>query len=194
MSDYSELKRLAEAAIAEKENASGNLGGEDVRSRQEFKLAANPAAVLALIAENEQAEEDNVIWKGGISALGGALKKLTFCARTVTDGPDHALMSACDEAENALSLIGVSRAIDYIEGLKAENKDLQEKYEAARDRKNSITALRAEVEALRKDAERYRWLRDYHIGDDPDSINLDKGLRSGLSSAIDAAMGKESDE
>jgi len=36
----------------------------------------------------------------------------------------------------------------------AENAALVEKYEAARDRKNSITALKIENEALRKEAER----------------------------------------
>lgn len=36
--------------------------------------------------------------------------------------------------------------------LRAECEALKEKYEAARDRKNSITALQAENEALRKDA------------------------------------------
>lgn len=44
------------------------------------------------------------------------------------------------------------------------------------------------TDSMRKDAERYRWLRDYHIGDDPESINLDRAKRKGLSAAIDAAM------
>ena len=39
-----------------------------------------------------------------------------------------------------------------------------------------------------KDAARYRWLRDHHIGDDPGAINLEPAKRSGLNAAVDAAM------
>jgi len=35
-----------------------------------------------------------------------------------------------------------------------------------------IAELRARIESLAADAERYRWLRDTHLGDDPESINL----------------------
>ena len=42
--------------------------------------------------------------------------------------------------------------------------------------------------STRCDAERYRWLRDIHIGDDPESINLNSADKPGLSKAIDAAM------
>lgn len=43
------------------------------------------------------------------------------------------------------------------------------------------------IEAYRKNSERYEWLRDYHIGDDPESINLDSATKPGLDAAIDAA-------
>lgn len=49
-------------------------------------------------------------------------------------------------------------------------------------------------EAVRKDAERYRWLRDYWIGDDPASINMDSANRRGLNAAIDAAMRAQAGE
>lgn len=49
MTDYTELKRLAEAAA--KGDWSGAKAGE-------FMVAANPAAVLALIAENERLRAD----------------------------------------------------------------------------------------------------------------------------------------
>lgn len=39
-----------------------------------------------------------------------------------------------------------------------------------------------------RDAERYRWLRDEHIGNCPESINLSHGRKPGLDEAIDAAM------
>jgi len=39
-----------------------------------------------------------------------------------------------------------------------------------------------------RDAERYRWLRDEHIGNCPESINLSHGRKPGLDAAIDDAM------
>jgi hypothetical protein len=39
-----------------------------------------------------------------------------------------------------------------------------------------------------KDAERYRWLRDHHVGDDPGVINLTSVIPLGMDSAIDAAI------
>lgn len=46
------------------------------------------------------------------------------------------------------------------------------------------------LEAAQADAARYRWLRDEHIGDCPESINLEPAHRlvRSLDSAIDAAM------
>lgn len=58
--------------------------------------------------------------------------------------------------------------------------------------------LRAEINHLissplystRMNSKRYLWLRDSHIGDDPESINLECGPNKGINSAIDAAMSK----
>lgn len=50
-------------------------------------------------------------------------------------------------------------------------------------------ALIAKVRELERDAARYRYLRDEHIGDDPEMINLPRGKRPGLDAAIDAARG-----
>lgn len=66
MTDYSELKRLAEAATAGPWVSGGNwvstVRGNSVadcpRGDEEFIAAANPAAVLALIAENEALRKD----------------------------------------------------------------------------------------------------------------------------------------
>lgn len=231
MTDYTELKRLAEAAQAELAdiNQDWPTDGDyfDCQSGPEFEYlcAANPAAILALIAENdkidadrkacwaefkfqgrmvdelkaenealtekyeaardrknsitalkienEQLKDDLIVFKGGISALGEASKKLTFCARTTggTAGPDQGLMDACDAVEKSLSLVGVSRAIDYIEDLRAENAGLQTGYKAyeqvnaelraevARSTEREILQL-AEIESLRKDAERWRFVSD----------------------------------
>lgn len=42
--------------------------------------------------------------------------------------------------------------------------------------------------AVDADGARYRYLRDEHIGDDPESINLPPGKKRGLDSAVDAAI------
>lgn len=65
--------------------------------------------------------------------------------------------------------------------LKAENVRLREEL---------ILAKQAPLYSTRRDAGRYRWLRDHHVGDDPASINLDCASEPGLSAAIDAAMSK----
>ncbi|WP_411887405.1 hypothetical protein [Hydrocarboniphaga effusa] len=49
----------------------------------------------------------------------------------------------------------------------------------------------AEIERLRKDAERYWYLRDVHIGNDPESINLAPANEKGLDAAIDRARALE---
>lgn len=50
----------------------------------------------------------------------------------------------------------------------------------------SIVELITRLRQAEKDAARYRWLRDYHIGDYPENINLDG--RGSLDDAIDEAM------
>lgn len=53
---------------------------------------------------------------------------------------------------------------------------------------SEIRQLVDQLQAAQKDASRYHWLRDEHIGDDPESINLDRAKTRGLDAAIDAAM------
>jgi len=127
MTDYTELKRLAEAAAqgqdtwcaAVPEGATINPTGAAlligprrrdldrmvayVREDAEFIAAANPAAILALIAENERLRDSHE--------------------------------QVCTNYNK----------VSY----------------ASEERGKQINQLKAEVEALRKDAERYRWLRDY---------------------------------
>jgi len=53
----------------------------------------------------------------------------------------------------------------------------------------NVAMMRELITRLRqteKDASRYRWLRDYHIGNYPENINLDG--RGSLDDAIDEAM------
>lgn len=48
--------------------------------------------------------------------------------------------------------------------------------------------------AVDADGARYRYLRDEHIGDDPESINLPPGKKRGLDSAVDAAIAAQAKE
>lgn len=125
------------------------------------------------LAREAELREDIAIFKSSISALGEASKKLCFNARTVTDGPDQELMDACEAVEKAVTLPGVARAMDYVESLRTENAQLSEKYEAARDRKNSITSLQQRL------AEAEKLLRRIHSGE---------RLGAGLPAAVDAFL------
>ena len=173
MKDYSELKRLSDAATpgnwnhyrhgvikggpsiqftngSAQQQIAMTTGADWMRpdeqcANADFIAAANPAAVLALITEVEalKAERD-------------------YCRRVA----DH-------------------------------NLDLGVQYMNERDQaKTDNELLRAEINHLkqcplystRMNSKRYLWLRDSHIGDDPESINLECGPNNGLDSAIDAAM------
>lgn len=161
MTDYRELKRLAEAAtpgpwaydgsyVCPARTEDGTTYVELWRSiadchqpeNTKFIAAANPAAALALIAEVDSMKVER-----------------DYCRRVA----DH-------------------------------NLDLGVAYMTERDQ------LKAEVEALRKDAERYRWLRekvgvDFIFGEfspwlpgvEADMDDLDKKTTD---KSIDAAMGK----
>ena len=65
------------------------------------------------------------------------------------------------------------------------------------DTEDRIARLTAEAHenkvrarSFEQDAARYRWLRDYRIGNDPVLINLRRAKRAELDAAIDAAMGE----
>lgn len=78
--------------------------------------------------------------------------------------------------------IGTKLALSERDQLKADNESLQ----------RQCQRQWALITTLEVDAERYRWLRDFHIGDDPESINLDSAPRQkGLDAAIDRALAKE---
>ena len=84
MSDYRELKRLSEAATpgpwvktidgvmpeGEKFGIFGNFGANNGEANRGFIAAANPAAVLALIAEVERMTADNTSLRGSCAKLG----------------------------------------------------------------------------------------------------------------------------
>ncbi|MDD0975757.1 hypothetical protein [Pseudomonas fontis] len=117
-----QLYTHADAGEVERLRAEGKALTEKYEASRDRKNS-----MTALKIENEQLKEDLVVFKGGISALGEASRRLMFCALTTggTAGPDQGLMDACDAVEKSQSLVGVSRAIDYIEGLIAERDTLR---------------------------------------------------------------------
>ena len=143
MNDYTELKRLAEAAVG-KTYSSGE--------KFFFSAEATPEQVLALIAENDSSRKH---WQ--------------------------------NESNNVQALmVEVAR-------LKAENAGLQTGYEAY-ERVNA--ELNAETEALRKGAERYRWLQQWYIeGRKRSEIHPDGHIcfttPAIMDAAIDTALSKE---
>lgn len=120
-----------------------------------FMAAANPSVVSALISEVErlatsrskkerELEQELEVWRSGPSCW--------TCGDT---GDVHDITGEWRGECDCLSaqLINANRERDQ---LKAENEDYksgQERYEQI------IEDLKAEIEALRKDAERYQWLR-----------------------------------
>ena len=158
MTDYNELKRLAEAAnaVTSDVNVVLTLASESGPNQAEidavtaFMGMATPAAVLALIGENERLATQ--VRLAGVSA-----------EMTVHDAVGRA-------------------ATEYL--VVAQERD----------------QLNAEIEALRRDAERYRWLRSQHWNESDmavachpkKSVKLGFDCPSGerLDHAIDAAMGK----
>ncbi|AZF37721.1 hypothetical protein C4J88_2941 [Pseudomonas sp. R4-39-08] len=191
--NYTELKRLAEAATqgdwthlkhgvikggpavqftngSSQQQIVMTTGAEWMRQGEQyanadFIAAANPAAVLALIAENDE-----------LRNAGSQLR--TF----FVDATEQ-----CCKAE---------RERDQ---LRAEVAGLRTGYEAYA-RVNA--ELKAENEALRNDAERYRWLRSRESAEDPEisvtrwtQLAPDRAVGEAprlevLDAAVDDAMGK----
>lgn len=159
MSDHIELKKAA-LRVVEIESSEGESISD---AWEDFESAANPAAMLALIAEVE-----------GLRAQ---------------HGRDSAeLRNLCQARDDARK---------ERDQLKAEVERLNEEYDKAwrhdLNDKNNVQVLAAEVEALRKDAERYRWISDGKRGDYCWSNVLsdeDRDIGSSLDLAIDAAMTK----
>lgn len=165
MTDYSVLKRLAEAATPgpwyqhggimqvlshDCETVCETFEDDGECPDAQFIAAANPAAVLALIAENGL--------RGSCKAMGADMGKLT-----------RERNSFRSQAEKA----------------RAEVAGLRTGYEAY-ERVNA--ELKAEVEGLRKDADRYRWLR--RAGNTKAIALVAEHWLDALDEAIDAALGQ----
>jgi hypothetical protein len=116
MTDNTELKRVAQRVI----DIEALYGGEPIgEAWGEFEAAATPAAILALIAENERLSADCSSMRGSLKANAVSIKKL------IKDG---------------------GRAARECDQLRAEVAGLKTGYEAY-ERVNA--ELKAEVELLR---------------------------------------------
>ena len=142
MSDYSELERRAQAAI----DAIGTLSR--ARQEREFNDVCTPQVVKALIAENKRL-------KGPHDWLAEDLiKELVDNAQAIQENAD-------DGEENPFVIVllasasRIRRQEANIDQLRAEVSGLRTGYEAY----EQVNAeLKAENEALRKDAEQWRAL------------------------------------
>ena len=185
MSDYSELERRAQAAI----DAIGTLSR--ARQESEFNDVCTPQVVKALIGENktlnaqvETFQSDANSWQSGYDE-----------GRRM--GTKH-MYAEVDRLKAELDcpfrLARHSKRL--VEQLRAEVAGLKTGYEAY-ERVNA--ELKAENDALRKDAERYDWLKinssvmlkktaTYTTG--LGRINTIYPAGSELDLCLDAAMGK----
>ncbi|WP_289328843.1 hypothetical protein [Pseudomonas sp. 'CRE Jenny 4'] len=159
MTDYTELKRLAEAAQYE----NCEFQHELVAATKAFFVGCIPEQILALIAENERLSADCSSMRGSLKANAASIKKL------IKDG---------------------GRAARERDQYRAEVAGLKTGYEAY-ERVNA--ELKAEVERLRKDADRWQFVRNPVGSGSPFAIWSERTnlfLGKFADEAIDAAMGK----
>ena len=211
MVDYSDLKKLAEDAVI-----FAGINGEISYAQEQFIAAANPAAVLVLLDELESAQKKiDQAWNRSTPALDGYIPgAMDAWKRPVkqhlpydfSGNPGASAIQYCN-GWNDSGGYWKSHCSDLqaqIDGLKTgfeayEQVNAGLKAEVARSTEREILQL-AEIESLRKDAERYRWLRiaDWWrspvcvIRNPKEQAKLGSDCPSGdrLDAAIDAAMGK----
>ncbi|MCH5508839.1 hypothetical protein [Pseudomonas syringae] len=185
--DIEKVRALAEVAKSGGAELSALSFDTDRIYSAEYALielyeGVTPAVVLELVEQYQQLSEDLITFKATISALGEATKKLVICARTTggTAGPDKELMEACEAAESTISLVGVSRVIDALDDLRAENEALREIISESATACGAAVSVDCSLEfmamlpaeigsvvgRLRKSADRYEWLRA-ETGDGP---------------------------
>jgi len=236
MADWRELKRLAEAA-AEIESwyevrdfYAGGISEMELdivrSSDRDFIIATSPAAILALIAENERLQDELVQahqatnsecmdWareyerRKEIQAERDQLrvdveqlkshrtdwqaKCLKRGFEYVRESDDHYVLADTPEMAVLLGeLLGVEVRSKDNDGYGETVSELREQLESASASFHRAYELEKENEALRKDAERYRWLRSAE-----NDVAITFGIHAWedlsdefMDAAIDAAMGK----
>ena len=211
MADHADLKKLAEDAVI-----FAGINGEISYAQEQFIAAANPAAMLVLLDELESAQKKiDQAWNRSTPALDGYIPgAMDAWKRPVkqhlpydfSGNPGASAIQYCN-GWNDSGGYWKSHCSDLqaqIDGLKTgfeayEQVNAGLKAEVARSTEREILQL-AEIESLRKDAERYRWLRiaDWWrspvcvIRNPKEQAKLGSDCPSGdrLDAAIDAAMGK----
>lgn len=183
------LKALAEqSALEPKWYEAGSHGLKNVSHLhdREFIAAASPATVLALLAEIERLEQ----------CLFMESAELAW-----SDSDGRAIQAERDQLKVELAGYqqGAKAEAEAADEARAEVRSLKAENEALRDGANyrAIQSLRADCEALRKDAERYRFVRS-PLGTSSPLAIWNEGkmpLFSGMADAcIDAAMAKEASQ
>jgi hypothetical protein len=131
----------------------------------------------------------------------------------VKTGESHGLNVEDDRFIASASPAAVLSLLDQCDGLMVQHArdsaTLRELCQARDDAKKERDAALAELEACRKDAERYQWLRDQHdvlsgkcwvathqkgswVSLDSAVLGVEREIELDLDSAVDAAMAKES--
>ena len=170
MKDHSELKRLAETAtpgpwVAQHPNA-GQRGSEVASgnglnqvcadlgpSNALYIAAANPTVVLALVAEVEALRKDRTDWQAECLKRG---------FEYVRESDDHYVLADIPEMAELLGLLlGVEVRSKDSDSYGETVSMLQDMADANSDAFHRAYELEKENEYLKKDAARYRWLRQY---------------------------------
>ncbi|MDR8369261.1 hypothetical protein NM213_04955 [Pseudomonas lactis] len=223
MADYTELKRLAEASLGEWyeigelrcEDRSGYINGLH-HDDEYFIAAANPAAVLALIAENEELGRylstcrdcggEGALHTGDWHSYGHmeppepVMEKCGECDGTGLLGEIQDLYQVITERDQLRAEVAGLRtgyeAYERVNAeLKAENEALRAKLECPDPILiQSLDSAIADYEQLEKNATRYQWLREARRGyiEVVEWIGPHATGMTGedLDALLDAAMGK----
>ncbi|RTY63426.1 hypothetical protein [Pseudomonas veronii] len=195
MTDNTELKRLAEALIAATDvymadECNDYLATNWAAADDAYQQATLPETVLALISENERLknrlEVDPRHDYDGISTRDATVKVLDEQVDQLKADNERLEVEVKRMTSIAYAAHGAFRMETMAERdqLRAEVAGLKTGYEAY-ERVNA--ELKAEVEGLRKDAERYRWLR--RAGNTKAIALVAEHCLDALDEAIDAALG-----
>ena len=155
MKDYSELKKLAEALIDlnRKNLMDWAAAVEDARigkTHTEYALSANPADVLALIAEVEDLRKGRTDWQAECLKRG---------FEYVRESDDHYVLADTQEMAELLGLLlGVEVRSKDNDSYGETVSMLQDMADANSDAFHRAYELEKENESLKKDADWYRWL------------------------------------